>query len=76
MQQICFSSLDDDGKVIRINRSITQRDSFFSQSVKDVRRWYPAMAKFVELLKTEATEFKMEEADFLTFDNTRLVHGR
>lgn len=34
------------------------------------------MAKFVELLKFEAVEFKMEEADFLTFDNTRLVHGR
>lgn len=34
------------------------------------------MSKFVEMLKIEAVEFKMEDSDFLTFDNTRLVHGR
>lgn len=34
----------------------------------------------MELFKTfsqeEILEFKMEENDFLTFDNTRLLHGR
>lgn len=68
--------LDGDGNVQRINRSVTQRDSFFSQSIKNVQRWYKAIKKFDELLKEEAVEFKLVESDFLTFDNTRLVHGR
>lgn len=61
---------------MRINRSITQRDSFFSETVGDVQKWYKAMEKFVACLRSEAVEFKMTESDMLTFDNTRLVHGR
>lgn len=48
----------------------------FSQNIDDVQIWYKAMAKIVELLKSESVKFKMSEADFLTFDNTRLVHGK
>lgn len=68
--------MDEEGKVVRINRSITQRDSFFSETVDDVQKWYKAMEKFVASLRSEAVEFKMTESDMLTFDNTRLVHGR
>ncbi|CRK97926.1 CLUMA_CG011299, isoform A [Clunio marinus] len=69
----CF---DYENKIERINHSIPQRDSFFTASVEDVKRWYKALAKFIELIHREAVEFKTEEGTILSFDNSRLLHGR
>lgn len=67
---------DYDGQIERINHSIPQRDSFFSVPLSDVKLWYRALAKFVELIHREAVEFKTEEGTILCFDNIRLIHGR
>lgn len=54
-----------------------QRDSAFSVSDPMlVQRWFEAMKLFAKFSKEETIEFKMDEDDFLTFDNTRLLHGR
>lgn len=68
--------LDYDNQIERINHSIPQRDSFFTVPVQEVKGWYRALAKFVELIHREAVEFKTEEGTILCFDNIRLVHGR
>lgn len=68
--------LDYDGQVVRINHSIPQRDSFFTVKQDDVKTWYRALAKFVELIHRESVEFKTEEGTILCFDNIRLIHGR
>lgn len=68
--------LDYDGQIERINHSIPQRDSFFTIPLADVKVWYEAMAKFVELIHREAVEFKTEEGTILCFDNIRMIHGR
>lgn len=65
------------GKLDRINFSVPQRDSFFS--VDDpvvVHEWYDAMKVFMDIAKEEILEFKINENDFLSFDNIRLMHGR
>lgn len=69
-------SLDYDGQLKRINHSVPQRDSHFSIPVDRVDRWYRAMAEFVRMLHADAVSFKTRPGDILTFDNTRLVHGR
>jgi gamma-butyrobetaine dioxygenase len=68
--------LDYEKQLERINHSIPQRDSFLSVPLSEVRGWYKALAKFVELAHREAVEFKTEEGTILCFDNSRLVHGR
>lgn len=68
--------IDYDNQIERINHSIPQRDSFFTVPVQEVKGWYRALAKFVELIHLEAVEFKTEEGTILCFDNIRLVHGR
>lgn len=68
--------LDYDKQIERINHSIPQRDSFFTVPLSEVKGWYKALAKFVELIHLEAVEFKTEEGTILCFDNSRLVHGR
>lgn len=68
--------LDYENEIERVNHSIPQRDSFFTASIDDVKRWYKALAKFVELIHQEAVQFKTEEGTILSFDNTRLLHGR
>ncbi len=60
----------------RINHSVPQRDSFFTVPIEELKLWYPAMAKFVELIHRERVEFKTEPGDILTFNNIRLIHGR
>lgn len=69
-------SLDYEGQLKRINHSVPQRDSHFSICPEHVDRWYQAMAKYVEMLHDNAVSFKTRPGDILTFDNTRLVHGR
>lgn len=68
--------LDYEKQLERINHSVPQRDSFFTVPIHEVKRWYKALAKFVELIHREAVEFKTEEGTILCFDNSRLVHGR
>lgn len=68
--------LDYENQLERINHSIPQRDSFFTVPLHEVRGWYKALAKFIELIHREAVEFKTEEGTILCFDNSRLVHGR
>lgn len=54
-----------------------QRDSMFSiADPKLVQRWYEAMKLFIRYTQEEILEFKMNENDFLVFDNARLLHGR
>lgn len=53
-----------DGDLVRINHSIPQRDSFFSVQLDDVRKWYKALAKFIELIHNDAAEIKTEEGNF------------
>lgn len=66
-----------DGQLDRINHSVPQRDSIFSvDDPKKVQKWFEAMELFKRFSKEEVVEFKMDEDDFLTFDNTRLLHGR
>lgn len=65
------------GQLDRINHSVPQRDSLFSVSdPKLAQRWYEAMDLFKKFSQEETLEFKMAQNDFLTFDNTRLLHGR
>lgn len=71
----CFS-VDQDGKVTRINYNNSQRDSFFTEPVEDVKLWYEAFAKFAELMHEQVAEFKLENGQILTFDNMRILHGR
>lgn len=68
--------LDYEKQLERINHSIPQRDSLFTVPLSEVKGWYKALAKFVELLQRESIEFKTEEGTILCFDNSRLVHGR
>lgn len=68
--------LDFEQQIERINHSIPQRDSYFTVPLSDVKVWYRALAKFIELIHREAVEFKTEEGTILCFDNSRLVHGR
>lgn len=65
-----------DQQIERINHSIPQRDSFFTVPLNEVKSWYEALAKFVELIHSECVEFKTKEGTILCFDNSRLVHGR
>lgn len=69
-------SLDQFGKIYRINHSVTQRDSFFTVPVHDAQLWYNALSKFVQLIHEESVEFRSEPGDILTFDNIRCIHGR
>eukprot|EP00099_Drosophila_melanogaster_P019551 NP_610868.1 uncharacterized protein Dmel_CG10814 [Drosophila melanogaster] len=69
-------NLDAEGRCVRINHSIPQRDSHFSVPVEQVRPWYEAMATFVGLAHEHSCRFKTTPGDVLTFDNLRLVHGR
>jgi gamma-butyrobetaine dioxygenase len=69
-------SVDQDGRVIRINYNNTQRDSFFTEPVEDVLLWYDAFAKFVELMHGEVSSSKLIDGNILTFDNMRILHGR
>ncbi|XP_033153306.1 gamma-butyrobetaine dioxygenase [Drosophila mauritiana] len=69
-------NLDAEGRCVRINHSIPQRDSHFSVPVEQVRPWYDAMATFVGLAHEHSCRFKTTPGDVLTFDNLRLVHGR
>lgn len=55
---------DYDSKLVRINHSIPQRDSFFSVNVSVVRDWYKALRKFVDLIHREAVEYKTKEGEF------------
>ncbi|CAL4118670.1 unnamed protein product, partial [Meganyctiphanes norvegica] len=78
MQQpmICTNT---DGDITRINLSIPQRDSFFSQiNVNQVAEWYDAMKTFHNMVYDPAycIYFKMFPGSILTFDNLRIVHGR
>lgn len=68
--------LDYEQKLERVNHSIPQRGSFFTVPIEEVKGWYKALAKFVELINREAVEFKTEKGTILCFDNSRLVHGR
>lgn len=38
--------------------------------------WYEALDKYIELLQNERVTFKLECGEIITFDNTRLIHGR
>ncbi|KAH8245818.1 hypothetical protein KR038_000061 [Drosophila bunnanda] len=69
-------NLDSEGRYVRINHSIPQRDSHFSVPLEQVRPWYEAMATFVRLAHEHSCSFKTTPGDVLTFDNLRLVHGR
>ncbi|BFG05304.1 gamma-butyrobetaine dioxygenase [Drosophila madeirensis] len=69
-------NLDAEGRYVRINHSIPQRDSHFSVPLERVRPWYEAMALFVRLANEQACSFKTTPGDVLTFNNLRLVHGR
>lgn len=65
------------GQLDRISFSVPQRDSLFSVGdPKLVQKWYEAMQVFRRFSLEEVLQFKMVEDDFLTFDNTRLLHGR
>jgi gamma-butyrobetaine dioxygenase len=44
--------------------------------VEIVDTWYKAMKKFVDIGHEEAVTFKADPGDILTFNNTRMVHGR
>lgn len=68
--------LDYENQLERVNHSIPQRCSIFTAPLHEVKGWYKALAKFVELIHQEAVEFKTEEGTILCFDNSRLVHGR
>ncbi|XP_017051035.1 gamma-butyrobetaine dioxygenase [Drosophila ficusphila] len=69
-------NLDAEGRCVRINHSIPQRDSHFSVPLEQVRPWYEAMARFVGMAQEHSCGFKTTPGDVLTFDNLRLVHGR
>ncbi|EDW01771.1 gamma-butyrobetaine dioxygenase [Drosophila grimshawi] len=69
-------NLDANGRYVRINHSIPQRDSHFSVPADQVRPWYEAMAVFIRLANEQACTFKTAPGDVLTFDNLRMVHGR
>ncbi|KAH8340002.1 hypothetical protein KR067_005701 [Drosophila pandora] len=69
-------NLDAEGRCVRINHSIPQRDSHFSVPLEQVRPWYEAMATFVRLAQEHSCSFKTTPGDVLTFNNLRLVHGR
>ncbi|XP_017868896.1 PREDICTED: gamma-butyrobetaine dioxygenase [Drosophila arizonae] len=69
-------NLDANGRYVRINLSIPQRDSHFSVPAEQVRPWYEAMALFMRLANEQACTFKTTPGDVLTFDNVRMVHGR
>lgn len=71
-----FSSVDDGGRVTRINYNNTQRDSFFTESVDDITLWYEAFESFVRLMHCDVASFKLSEGQILTFDNVRVLHGR
>ncbi|XP_017145578.1 gamma-butyrobetaine dioxygenase [Drosophila miranda] len=69
-------NLDAEGRYVRINHSIPQRDSHFTVPLEQVRPWYEAMALFVRLAHEQACSFKTTPGDVFTFNNLRLVHGR
>lgn len=60
----------------RINHSTPQRDSHFTVPLEQVEPWYRASAIFVKLIHEGAVQFKSKPGEMLTFDNTRLIHGR
>lgn len=69
--------LRKDGELDRISFSVPQRDTMFSVADPElVHKWYEAMQIFLKFSREEVLEFKMETDFLLTFDNTRLLHGR
>lgn len=68
--------LDSNKDIIRINFSIPQRGSHFSDPVESVTPWYEAHKLFFELNHRFAAKLKTKEGEILVFDNIRLLHGR
>ena len=68
--------MDKEGNYTRVNHSVPQRDSHFSVPLEYVIPWYEAEAKFSSLAQKDAHAFKTKPGDVLTFNNTRLLHGR
>ncbi|GJQ68900.1 hypothetical protein Trydic_g6091 [Trypoxylus dichotomus] len=69
-------SLDKYGNISVVRHSITQRDSYFTVDIKDVKPWYKAIKVFINELYTNAACFRTEPGDILSIDNTRLTHAR
>lgn len=54
---------DYDGRLVRVNHSIPQRDTFFSIPLEDVQDWYKALSIFVKIIYDEAVTLKTQEGN-------------
>ncbi|XP_069761392.1 gamma-butyrobetaine dioxygenase [Narcine bancroftii] len=70
--------LDHRGNVVQINFNNATRDSVLDLPAEQVRPFLSALKDFVLLMYKPANlvAFKMEPGNILTFDNSRLLHGR
>lgn len=66
----------ESGELRCVRFSGPQRDSRFTCAAADVDGWYRAQARFGRIAHEEAVRFKTQPGDILTFDNSRMVHGR
>ncbi|KAM9494945.1 gamma-butyrobetaine dioxygenase isoform 1-T2 [Clarias gariepinus] len=70
--------VDRDGRVVRINYNNATRDSVLDLPLDQVQPFYSSLKSFVELMRQpeNVVTYRMEPGDLITFDNSRLLHGR
>uniref|UniRef100_A0A8C5D3B4 gamma-butyrobetaine dioxygenase n=2 Tax=Gouania willdenowi TaxID=441366 RepID=A0A8C5D3B4_GOUWI len=70
--------LDNEGQVIRVHLNNATRDSVLDLPLHQVQPFYSALRTFTDILNRpeNVLTYTMEPGDVVTFDNSRLLHGR
>lgn len=71
-------NLDCEGQVTRINFNNATRDSVLDLPLHQVQEFYRALKAYVDIMNRpkNVVTYRMEAGDIVTFDNSRLLHGR
>lgn len=64
------------GEVVRTYYNNQVRDSFMNQPIEDIQKIYDAWKVFDGLLYENSVEYHLDGGDIVSFDNTRVMHGR
>ncbi|XP_076011926.1 gamma-butyrobetaine dioxygenase [Genypterus blacodes] len=71
-------SVDQEGRVSGINLNNATRGSVLDLPVQEVQPFYRALRAYVDIMNRpeNVVTFQMQAGDLVTFDNTRILHGR
>eukprot|EP00066_Takifugu_rubripes_P018944 XP_011608210.1 PREDICTED: gamma-butyrobetaine dioxygenase [Takifugu rubripes] len=74
----CIIDVDLEGRVKGINYNNATRDSVLDLPVDQVQPFYRALRTYVDIMTRpeNMVTYRMESGDLVTFDNSRLLHGR